>query len=109
MTLDYVSQPRAFQLLYPKLLDGYLLDAIERLDGEAPNRRALQSFVERIEAAPRSSRRSVGLGNDVRMRAQRIVGSALEIHDELVQLSAFSAEDSGEKKTRVARPSRRAP
>jgi hypothetical protein len=109
VTLDYVSQPRAFQLLYPKLLDGYLLDAIERLDGEAANCRALESFVERIEAAPRSRRRSVGLGNDVRLRAQRIVGSALEIDDELVQLSAFSADDSGEVKTRVARPSRRAP
>jgi hypothetical protein len=109
LTLDYVSQPRAFRLLYPKLLDGYLLDGIERLDSEAANRRALESFVERVEAAPRSRRRSVGLGNDVRLRAQRIVGSALEIDDELVQLSAFSTDDSGEMKTRVARPSRRAP
>jgi hypothetical protein len=109
VTLDHVSQPRAFQLLYPKLLDGYLLDAIERLDGEAANRRALESFVERIEAAPRSRRRSVGLGNDVRLRAQRIVGAALEIDDELVQLSGFSTDDSGEVKTKVARPSRRAP
>ena len=109
LTLDYVSQPRAFRLLYPKLLDGYLLDGIERLDSEAANRRALESFVERVEAAPRSRRRSVGLGNDVRLRAQRIVGSALEIDDELVQLSAFSTDDSGEIKTRVARPSRRAP
>lgn len=107
LTLDYVSQPHAFQLLYPKLLEGYLLDAIERLDGEAANRRAVESFAERIEAAPRSRRRSVGLGDDVRLRAQRIVGSALEIDDELVQLSAFSADDSGEVKTRVARPSRR--
>ncbi len=109
VTLDYVSQPHAFQLLYPKLLDGYLLDAIERLDGEAANRRSLEAFVERIAAAPRSRRRSVGLGDDVRLRAQRIVGSALEVDDELVQLSAFSAENSGEVKTRVARPSRRAP
>jgi hypothetical protein len=45
----------------------------------------------------------------VRLRAQRIVGAALEIDDELVQLSGFSTDDSGEVKTRVARPSRRAP
>jgi hypothetical protein len=108
LTLDYVSQPRAFQLLYPKLLDGYLLDALERLDSEAANRATLESFVERIEAAPRSRRRSVGLGEDVRLRAQGVVGSALEVDDELVQLSAFSSDDSG-RATRVARPSRRAP
>jgi hypothetical protein len=108
LTLDYVSQPRAFQLLYPKLLDGYLLDALERLDGEAANRAALESFVERMEAAPRSRRRSVGLGEDVRLRAQGVVGSGLELDDELVQLSAFSSDDSG-RTTRVVRPSRRAP
>src|SRR4051794_37163982 len=32
--LDYVSRPDAFARLYPKLLDGYLLDALERLDGK---------------------------------------------------------------------------
>jgi hypothetical protein len=108
LTLDYVSQPHAFELLYPKLLDGYLLDAVERLDGEAANRRMLEAFVERIETAPRSRRRSVGLGDDVRLRAERVVGSGLEVDDELVQLSAFSSDGSGEVKTSVARPSRRA-
>src|SRR5262245_9316634 len=32
--LDYVSRPDAFARLYPKLLDGYLLDALERPDGK---------------------------------------------------------------------------
>jgi hypothetical protein len=109
LTLDYVSQPHAFQLLYPKLLDGYLLDAVECVDGQAADRAALESFIERIEAAPRSRRRTVGLGDDVRLRAERVVGSGLEVDDELVQLSAFSSDDSGEVQTRVARPSRRAP
>src|SRR5918992_1653873 len=33
--LDYVSRPDAFARLYPKLLEGYLLDALEHLDENA--------------------------------------------------------------------------
>src|SRR3954468_17005398 len=32
MCVDYVSRPDAFASLYPKLLAGYLLDAVEQLD-----------------------------------------------------------------------------
>jgi hypothetical protein len=58
LALDYPSRPRAFESLFAKLLDGYLLDALESLDGEAADRRELESFVERIETALRSRRRS---------------------------------------------------
>ena len=40
LCLDYLSRPEAFARLYPKLLDGYLLDALERLDGAAGAGRA---------------------------------------------------------------------
>jgi hypothetical protein len=108
LALDYVSQPRAFQSLYPKLLDGYLLDATERLDGEAADRSVLESFVELVETAPRSRRVSVALGDDIRLRTGGIVGSGLEVDGELVQLSAFSSDDSMRPATRVGRPSQRA-
>ena len=45
LCLDYVSRPDAFVSLYPKLRAGYLLDAIERLDGKPADtaaRRALR-------------------------------------------------------------------
>jgi hypothetical protein len=108
LALDYVSRPQAFRSLYPKLLDGYLLDAIERLEGKAADRRALDSFVELIETAPRSRRASVGLGDDLRLRNGGVVGSGLEVDTELVQLSAFSSDESARPATRVARPSQRA-
>jgi hypothetical protein len=108
LALDYVSQPQAFQSLYPKLLDGYLLDAIEGLDGEATGRSVLESFVQLIETAPRSQRASVALGDDVRLRAGGVVGSGLAVDGELVQLSAFSSDDSMRLATRVGRPSQRA-
>jgi hypothetical protein len=105
LCLDYVSRPDAFARLYPKLLDGYLLDALERLDGKQAAAPSLESFLGEVAAAPRARHASPALGEDVRMRGDRIVGSGLELDGELVQLCAFSSE-TGETTT-IARPSGR--
>jgi ARG and Rhodanese-Phosphatase-superfamily-associated Protein domain len=108
LCLDYVSRPEAFMRLYPKLLDGYLLDAIERLDGKAATEAGLSSFVADVESAHRSRRASAGLGEDVRMRGPALVGSALEVAREVVQLCGFSTEANRVRpRTRIARPSQR--
>jgi hypothetical protein len=107
LCLDYVSRPDAFVQLYPKLLEGYLLDASERLDGRAASQATLESFLSGAEAAIRSRRRSAGLGDDLRLRAGGIVGSGLDYRDELVQLSAFSTIGPERPRTSIARPSRR--
>jgi hypothetical protein len=108
LCLDYVSRPDAFVLLYPKLLDGYLLDAIEGLDAEPANDERLAEFIASIAGAARSRRASAGLGEDVRLRGEGVVGSGLEYNGELVQLNAFStAGGSVGAATRIRRPSRR--
>jgi ARG and Rhodanese-Phosphatase-superfamily-associated Protein domain len=102
--LDYLSRPDAFARLYPKLLQGYLLDAIELLDGKAsgdPN-----SFLSALVEAPRSRGPSAGIGEDVRLRGDGVVGSGLELDGELVQFCAFSTNHGGAK-TRIAQPSAR--
>jgi hypothetical protein len=104
LCLDYVSRSEAFARLYPKLLDGYLLDALEALDGKPAS--GLERFLDAAESAARSQRPSVGLGEDVRLRGDGIVGSGLELDGELLQLCAFSSEGSAAE-TRIARPSRR--
>jgi hypothetical protein len=88
--LDYLSRPEAFARLYPKLLDGYLLDAIERLDVAPVDRPHLEGFVGAVTAAPRRREPSTGLGDDVRLSAKGLVGSGLELDGELLQLSAFT-------------------
>jgi ARG and Rhodanese-Phosphatase-superfamily-associated Protein domain len=104
--LDYLSQPDAFQSLYPKLLNGYLLDAIERLDRKPATPEDLGAFYLATETAPRSRRPSTGLGEDVRFRGNGVVGSGLELDGELLQLCAFSSEEEGASST-IARPSLR--
>ena len=107
LCLDYVSRPEAFVRLYPKLLDGYLLDAIEHLDGEPAQAEALSAFLDTLFAAQRSRRESVGLGEDLRLRGGGVVGSGLELESEVVQLCAFSSDGEAKPVARITRPSRR--
>jgi hypothetical protein len=106
--LDLVSRPDAFARLWPKLRAGYLLDAIERLDGKATGREGVAAFVSSIGASLTTRQPSAGLGEDVRLRGERLVGSGLELEGETIQLSAFRSEDGGRRAFgRIARPSRR--
>ena len=104
LCVDYVSRPEAFALLYPKLRAGYLLDALERLDRKpaAPTRPA--ELLAAVGSAARAKRPSPGLGEDVRLHGNGVLGSGLEFDGELLQLCAFTCD---EVNGRIARPSRR--
>ena len=52
LCLDYVSRPEAFTRLYPKLLDGYLLDALASPDGKAAGADDLERFLAAATTAP---------------------------------------------------------
>jgi hypothetical protein len=106
MCIDYVSRPEAFALLYPKLLDGYLLDAIERLDARAATQAQIEELSTRVASALRSRRPSPSLGEDVRIHGTGVVGSGLELDRELIQLCAFTSSHE-RRRTRVVPPSRR--
>ena len=74
---------------------GYLLDAVERLDGKPSAREEIDAFVASISGAVTSRQPSAGLGEDVRLRGERLVGSGLELEGETIQLSAFRSDDGG--------------
>ena len=108
LCLDTVSRPDAFALLWPKLRAGYLLDALERLDGAATAAERIAAFVEKVAGAPSTRGPSAGLGEDVRLRGPGVIGSGLELDGELVQLSAFTSDGGSERAFgRIARPSSR--
>ncbi|MBA3402245.1 MAG: hypothetical protein H0U05_09710 [Actinobacteria bacterium] len=108
MCVDVVSQPDAFARLWPKLRAGYLLDALERLDAKPTSVHELEAFVRAVDGSLTTRQPSAGLGEDLRLRGERVIGSGLELDDELIQLSAFTSEDGGRRAFgRIARPSRR--
>jgi hypothetical protein len=107
LCLDYVSRPEAFARLYPKLLDGYLLDGIAYAAKPAAGD-ALAAFAVQVEEAPRSRRRSPGLGDDIRLRGDHVVGSGLDLEGELLQLCAFSTDEpAAPVPTTILPPTRR--
>jgi ARG and Rhodanese-Phosphatase-superfamily-associated Protein domain len=91
--LDWVSRPEAFVRLYPKLLDGYLLDALERLDQVPAPVEEIDRFISALAMAAVSRRPSAGRGTDLRVRGVGCRGSGLELDGELLQLSAFIVPD----------------
>ncbi len=108
LCLDWVSRPEAFTRLWPKLRRGYLLDALEALDGPATHPARIAGFVDEVAEAPSTTGPSAGLGEDLRLRGPGVIGSGLIHADELLQLSAFTSDDSGAQAFgRIARPSRR--
>ena len=109
LCLDVVSRPDAFSTLWPKLRAGYLLDALERLDGRATRTKRLLGFVDEVADATVTRAPSVGLGAGLRARGPGVLGSGLELSGETIQLSAFTEESDGEPAAvgRISRPSRR--
>lgn len=108
MCVDLVSRPDAFAQLWPKLRAGYLLDALERLDGRPTPFAVLPTFLSWVATAGRTKQPSAGLGDDLRLRSELVIGSGLELEGELIQLSAFTSRDGGRRAFgRIARPSQR--
>jgi hypothetical protein len=111
--MDAVSRPDVFAALHGPLLTGYMLDAMHALDGTPAPDDAAAAFMTAVARADRRPRAAAGLGTDVRLGAQGVVGSALELGGETIQLTAFRREGddlpwaASDDHQRIARPSRR--
>ena len=90
LCLDVVSRPEAFAVLWPKLRAGYLLDALGHLDGRrrapsACSRSSTRSPMLRPAAGrPRAWAPTCGYAGRC--------SAPVELDDELIQLSAFTAD-----------------
>jgi hypothetical protein len=111
--MDAVSRPDVFATLHGPLLTGYMLDAMHALDGTPAPGDAVGAFLTAAASAGRRPSAAAGLGTDVRLTAESVVGSALEFDGETIQLTAFRREPEelpgtvGAPARRIARPSRR--
>jgi hypothetical protein len=88
--LDWVSRPEAFGRLYPRLLDGYLLDALEPKPKPTAG---VEAFASALAETTPSRGPSAGFGTDLRLKGEGVLGYGLEADGELLQLSAFSSDE----------------
>ena len=99
---DLFDDAGTFRKLLPKLVRSYAVDAIDMANGStssakkrrAPARTAIAhlvpGFLAAIAAAPQQRAAAVGLGEDVRVSGNGLVGAALVVDDQVLHLSGFS-------------------
>lgn len=68
----------------------------------------MDAFVRAVDGSEATRQPSAGLGDDIRLRGERVIGSGLELEGEPIQLSAFGSDDGGRRAFgRIAHPSAR--
>jgi hypothetical protein len=98
---DFVSREKAFELLYPKLIKSYAMEAVldEKKDGAKPEREQAEAFLKEAADCEEKKYESIGRGHDFRYEGRTMVGSALAVDDKVVHLAFFrvgEADKSGD-------------
>ncbi|MEW6141043.1 MAG: DUF6569 family protein [Thermodesulfobacteriota bacterium] len=112
--LELLGNFAAFKKNHAKLVQSYIMDALEtaavRKESVANASKARVSKVlESAAAATIEKRQSVGLGEDIRLESEEIVGAGLQYEGRVLQMSIFLNDlDELEKmKSPLSRASRR--
>jgi hypothetical protein len=98
--MDLFDHPETFQEVFPKLLQGYALDAIDQAYEEPKDteKTDAEEFVSQIRAlSDEKSFAAIGAGTDIRFQGPRITGSALDALNSIVHLSAFPLTPSSDQ------------
>lgn len=107
--LDAFDSPVTLRKLYARMIESYALDALEQAgrNGKEPEKGAAERLLVRIATAQVSRYPSVGLGEDLRIKARGLLGSCLVLEGRVIHLAAFAGAEAGRKSVPLSRPSRR--
>ena len=81
-----------FSRVFKNLLESYALDAVDRFEKEIDAgawKKAASDLLAAASAARAESRPSVGLGMDLRLESEKLVGFALEHEGRIIHLCLF--------------------
>ncbi|HCS47830.1 MAG TPA: hypothetical protein DIW61_06080 [Candidatus Aminicenantes bacterium] len=101
---DFVSKDRAFELLHPKLLKSYAMEAVleEKKSEAEPDRNRAEAFLKEAADCEEKKYESVGRGHDFRYESKTMVGSALAVDDKVVHMAFFRVGEA-DKTGQIAR------
>lgn len=108
--LDLFDRPATLAAVLAKLVRSYALDALEvdRGSGTSVAKGTAEDFLERLAGADVSTFEAIGLGTDLRISGDRLVGGGLAFEGGLVHLAAFAVEPevagAGHHSGRMASP-----
>jgi hypothetical protein len=87
---DLFTSTALFRKLWPKLLDSYVIDAVDRTDkGRAPDAVAVKRWLSGLPRARRTEKDTPGEGRLYELRGGGLIGSALVYDRALVHLELF--------------------
>jgi len=91
--VDLFDQPATLKRLWSKLVQSYALDALGHGDAPAPlmSPAWVRRWLRGASRARAEAFASVGLGQDVRLGGERLVGAALVLEDRPIHLELFDA------------------
>ena len=113
--MELLSQFEAFTKSHEKLVQSYVMDALEtatlKVKGKArPSKTKATGMLKSAATASVERRKSVALGEDVRLEADNLMGAGLAFQGEVLQMSIFlkPEEESSPRSRSMRRASGRA-
>ena len=97
--VDLFDRPATFTKLWPKLVKSYAMDALE---GANDDQKALEpesalAWTRSAQSAKLEWFDSPGVGQDVRIDGEMLIGAALVAGQQLVHLQLFQREEKGKR------------
>lgn len=90
LAADLFSSPAIFRQLWPKLLESYVIDSLDRPGmGRRPEASWVRRWLERLGTARQEEKRTPGLGTLYELEGRGLVGSALVWDRGVVHMGAF--------------------
>jgi tetratricopeptide (TPR) repeat protein len=90
---DLFDKPSTLRLLWPKLVNAYAFDSLEGERRGAVGRSAVEEWLSGLSRTAVDSFPSEGLGTDVRLEGDRLVGAMLLVGRVPVHVQVFSDEN----------------
>jgi hypothetical protein len=105
---DVISLESAYEIVHPKLVKSYAMDALLARSnrGDAPSIDHARSFIEEAAQCEEKKFKSVGHGWDHRFEGKGIVGSSLVHQEKVIHLAFFKTEQE-ERTGRISSASAR--
>jgi hypothetical protein len=109
MGLEIFNSHGSLAHYFDKLIQSYALDALDLLmQGQAPPKRRprVDKWLQEVTELPLLKSPSLGLGEDLRLESQKLIGSGLMHEDTVLYLAVFP-KNGGGVKSGMARASQR--
>jgi hypothetical protein len=98
--MDAFGKSATFSLVFKNLIESYAMDAVDRFEkaiDAGDGAKAASDVLAAASGAKAESRPSVGLGMDLRLELDKLVGFALENEDQIIHICLFP--NAGNRKT----------